>query len=41
LPLNRVMRVTLNLEAPLIARRGLPFGLSVIGVAAKEAPRAV
>jgi SAM-dependent methyltransferase len=36
-PVNAVMRAALSLEAPLIARRDLPFGLSVIGVAEKVA----
>lgn len=33
--LNAVLRAVLSLEAPLIRRRDLPFGLSVIGVAEK------
>ena len=32
---NAAMRATLSLEASLVARRDLPFGLSVIGVAEK------
>jgi SAM-dependent methyltransferase len=38
-PLNSLMRTILRLEAPLLARRRLPFGLSVIGVAEKVAAR--
>ena len=34
-PLNAVLRAALSLEAPLVARRNLPFGLSVIGVGEK------
>ncbi|MGH2585021.1 MAG: class I SAM-dependent methyltransferase, partial [Dehalococcoidia bacterium] len=36
-PINSMMRAALGLEAPLLARRNLPFGLSVIGVAEKRA----
>jgi SAM-dependent methyltransferase len=36
-PINSMMRAALGLEAPLLARRDLPFGLSVIGVAEKRA----
>jgi SAM-dependent methyltransferase len=32
-PVNRLMRNVLGLEAPIVARRNLPFGLSVIAVA--------
>jgi len=46
-PVNALMRTVLGLEAPLLAKRNLPFGLSVIGVAEKaqaatrvSAPRA-
>lgn len=35
-PLNAAMRTALALEAVLLARRNLPFGLSVIGVAQKR-----
>lgn len=34
--LNAALRAVLSLEAPLINRRDLPFGLSVIGVAVKR-----
>lgn len=34
-PLNAALRMALSLEAPLLRRRDLPFGLSVIGVAEK------
>ena len=34
-PVNSALRAALSLEAPIIARRDLPFGLSVIGVAEK------
>jgi hypothetical protein len=32
-PVNRLMRNVLGLEAPIVARRNLPFGLSVIAIA--------
>lgn len=32
---NRVLKLVLSAEAPIIKRRNLPFGLSVIGVAEK------
>lgn len=35
MPANALLRTALRLESPLIARRDLPFGLSVIGVAEK------
>jgi ubiquinone/menaquinone biosynthesis C-methylase UbiE len=35
-PLNTLLARILRLEAPLVARAGLPFGLSVIAVARKE-----
>jgi SAM-dependent methyltransferase len=35
-PLNTLLAKVLGFEAPLIARAGLPFGLSVIGVARKQ-----
>lgn len=38
-PVNTTLRTLLSLEAPLIRRMNLPFGLSVIGVARKPAPR--
>ena len=38
-PVNTALRVALGLEAPLVARRDLPFGLSVIGVAEKVGSR--
>jgi SAM-dependent methyltransferase len=34
-PVNQLLRAALSLEAPLIRRGNLPFGLSVIGVAEK------
>jgi SAM-dependent methyltransferase len=34
-PVNTLLRAALSLEAPLLARRDLPFGLSVIGMAQK------
>jgi SAM-dependent methyltransferase len=34
-PLNSIFGVLLSLEAPLVARTGLPFGLSVMAVAQK------
>lgn len=34
-PVNALMRAALSLEAPVLARRDLPFGLSVIAVAQK------
>jgi SAM-dependent methyltransferase len=34
-PVNVLMRAALSLEAPLVRRGNLPFGLSVIGVAEK------
>jgi ubiquinone/menaquinone biosynthesis C-methylase UbiE len=36
-PLNRFLGACLSLEAPLITRAGLPFGLSVIALARKTA----
>jgi SAM-dependent methyltransferase len=36
-PVNALMRAALSLEAPLVKRGNLPFGLSVIGVAEKRA----
>ncbi|MGE0545054.1 MAG: class I SAM-dependent methyltransferase [Dehalococcoidia bacterium] len=36
-PVNRLMRAALGLEAPILARRNLPFGLSVIAVAQRPA----
>jgi SAM-dependent methyltransferase len=39
-PLNAVMRAVLDLESRLLARRNLPWGLSVIGVAENTAGRA-
>jgi SAM-dependent methyltransferase len=36
-PLNAALRAALGAEVPLIRRRNLPFGLSVIGVAEKAA----
>ena len=35
--LNTPMRLILSLEAPLIARTGLPFGLTVVALARKQA----
>ncbi len=34
-PINAILRSALSLEAPVLRRRNLPFGLSVIGVAEK------
>jgi SAM-dependent methyltransferase len=36
-PVNRLMRAALGFEAPFLARRNLPFGLSVIAVAQRPA----
>jgi SAM-dependent methyltransferase len=38
-PVNAALRTALGLEALLVARRNLPFGLSVIGVAEKAGSR--
>jgi SAM-dependent methyltransferase len=37
-PVNAGMRLLLSLEAPILGRRNLPFGLSVIAVGQKPAP---
>ena len=34
-PMNGVLRSILSAEAPLISRRGLPFGLTVVALARK------
>lgn len=38
-PVNTALRTVLGIEALLLSRRDLPFGLSVIGVARKEGDR--
>jgi SAM-dependent methyltransferase len=38
-PVNALMRAAIGLEAPVLARRSLPFGLSVIAVAERAPTR--